>query len=104
MPWRDGTGPLGLGPMTGRRAGYCAGYSISRYMNPWPRRFGFGHGFGWRRWLVTPAAPQPVQSTISEREALEREANLIKDEIKELQDELESIEKRFKELKGVTNE
>lgn len=26
MPAGDGTGPMGLGPMTGRAAGYCAGY------------------------------------------------------------------------------
>ncbi|NLG83887.1 MAG: DUF5320 domain-containing protein, partial [Firmicutes bacterium] len=25
MPRGDGTGPLGLGPMTGRAMGYCAG-------------------------------------------------------------------------------
>lgn len=23
MPWGDGTGPMGYGPMTGRGAGYC---------------------------------------------------------------------------------
>jgi hypothetical protein len=27
MPGRDGTGPLGKGPMTGRGMGYCAGFS-----------------------------------------------------------------------------
>lgn len=26
MPRGDGTGPAGLGPMTGRAAGYCADY------------------------------------------------------------------------------
>jgi hypothetical protein len=26
MPRGDGTGPGGLGPMTGRAAGFCAGY------------------------------------------------------------------------------
>jgi uncharacterized protein DUF5320 len=25
MPGGDGTGPMGMGPMTGRAAGYCAG-------------------------------------------------------------------------------
>jgi hypothetical protein len=24
----DGTGPAGMGPMTGRAAGYCAGYLV----------------------------------------------------------------------------
>jgi len=34
MPRGDGTGPLGSGPMTGRAAGYCAGYPVPGYMNP----------------------------------------------------------------------
>jgi len=52
MPGGDGTGPGGLGPMTGRAAGLCAGYSAPGYMNPiagrgyWGRGRGFGRGFG----------------------------------------------------------
>ena len=34
MPWGDGTGPAGLGPMTGRAAGYCAGFNVPSYLNP----------------------------------------------------------------------
>ncbi|MBN1420614.1 MAG: DUF5320 domain-containing protein [Planctomycetes bacterium] len=45
MPWGDRTGPMGMGPMTGRGAGYCAGYGVPGYMNPIPGR-GFGMGFG----------------------------------------------------------
>jgi len=43
MPGGDGTGPMGMGPMTGRAAGYCAGYSAPGYLNPIPGR-GFGRG------------------------------------------------------------
>jgi len=46
MPRGDGTGPLGLGPMTGRAAGYCAGYPVPGFMNPIPGR-GLGLGLGW---------------------------------------------------------
>ncbi len=54
MPAGDGTGPFGAGPMTGRAAGFCAGYGVPGYMNPWPaggRGFwragrGFGRGLG----------------------------------------------------------
>jgi len=42
MPGGDGTGPAGMGPMTGRAAGYCAGYPVPGYMNPVPR---MGVGF-----------------------------------------------------------
>jgi len=31
MPRGDQTGPAGMGPMTGRAAGYCAGYSTPGY-------------------------------------------------------------------------
>jgi hypothetical protein len=48
MPRGDGTGPAGLGPMTGRAAGYCAGYGMPGYMNPMPGR-GWGMGRGWGR-------------------------------------------------------
>jgi hypothetical protein len=47
MPRGDGTGPAGMGPMTGRAAGYCAGYDMPGYMNPYGGRM--GGGFGWGR-------------------------------------------------------
>jgi len=34
MPAGNGTGPMGQGPMTGRAAGYCAGFPVPGYMNP----------------------------------------------------------------------
>jgi uncharacterized protein DUF5320 len=58
MPGGDRTGPAGMGPMTGRGAGYCAGFQVPGYANPvggrgmgmgWGRGFrggGFGRGFG----------------------------------------------------------
>ena len=45
MPFGDGTGPLGLGPMTGRRAGFCAGFGSPGFANPIPGRW---FGRGWR--------------------------------------------------------
>ena len=58
MPRGDGTGPGGMGPMTGRAAGYCAGYPVPGFMNPyggrgmgmaWGRGGGWGMGMAWRR-------------------------------------------------------
>lgn len=75
MPFGDGTGPMGLGPMTGRAAGFCAGFGMPGYANPlvgypygyprlapvWPRwGWGFGRGWGrgfgrgWWRWRWYP--------------------------------------------------
>ncbi|MBN1140506.1 MAG: DUF5320 domain-containing protein [Deltaproteobacteria bacterium] len=45
MPRGDGTGPVGMGEMTGRGAGFCAGYGMPGYANPIPGR-GFGAGYG----------------------------------------------------------
>ncbi|MGI6114460.1 MAG: DUF5320 domain-containing protein, partial [Mahellales bacterium] len=50
MPGGDGTGPMGMGPMTGRGAGFCAGFQVPGYMNPtggWG--IGSGRGRGFRR-------------------------------------------------------
>ncbi len=66
MPFGDRTGPWGLGPMTGRAMGYCAGFPVPGFMNPgygfgrglwfgagfgrgFGRGFGIGRGRGWRR-------------------------------------------------------
>jgi hypothetical protein len=47
MPGGDRTGPAGFGPMTGRGAGFCAGYPVPGFMNPvWGRG---GGGWGWGR-------------------------------------------------------
>ena len=53
MPRGDRSGPQGMGPMTGRGAGYCAGYGAPGYMNPaggagpgYGRGLGFGRGVG----------------------------------------------------------
>ncbi|MBN1863537.1 MAG: DUF5320 domain-containing protein [Victivallales bacterium] len=40
MPGGDGTGPMGMGSMTGRAAGFCAGYGVPGYMNPMPVQWG----------------------------------------------------------------
>jgi hypothetical protein len=39
-------GPMGQGPMTGRAAGYCAGYALPGLMNP-VSAGGFWGGRGW---------------------------------------------------------
>ena len=41
MPRGDGTGPMGMGPMTGRGMGYCAGVAAPGYAG-----CGFGRGRG----------------------------------------------------------
>jgi hypothetical protein len=53
---------MGFGPMTGRGAGFCAGYNVPGYTNPVPGR-GFwgggnrGGGRGWRNWFYATGLP-----------------------------------------------
>ena len=67
MPGLDQTGPVGQGPMTGRRMGRCTnlGANVKRTeetpsggqeFNPEDNFPGRGFGFGWRRGSPRPAA------------------------------------------------
>lgn len=124
MPAGDGTGPMGLGPMTGRAAGYCAGYPVPGYMNPIPGRGGFGHGFGfgrgwgrgrgfgrgWGRGFGWRGAgygypyafpygaygANPYDPQITPQQ----ESDMLKDEAKAMQDEIKAINERIKELES----
>lgn len=62
VPGGDRTGPMGMGPMTGRGAGYCGGYGRPGFSNPFPGRgfglgMGRGRGRGWRHWYYATGLP-----------------------------------------------
>ncbi len=104
MPRGDGTGPRGLGPMTGRAAGYCAGYSVPGYMNPYEGRsglgFGYGRGYGrgfgrgmgrgYGRAYGGGFYQPPVEP--------KQEMEMLAEEAKALKEQLDSINKRITEL------
>lgn len=55
MPRRDGTGPMGMGPMTGWGTGFCTGAGKPGFRNPaLAHGMGLGLGRGFRRaaWLA----------------------------------------------------
>jgi len=101
MPRGDQTGPMGAGPMTGRAAGYCAGYAVPGFANPVGGRgfgagFGFGRGrgrgFGFGRAFgfggpVYGASAGPIA-----------EADVLKAQADQLQSALENIRKRLAAL------
>lgn len=66
MPSGNRTGPTGLGPMTGRAAGFCAGFPVPGYMNPIPSRgfrgCGRGGGRGWRHWYYATGLPDRAKA------------------------------------------
>ena len=120
MPGGDGTGPGGMGPMTGRAAGFCAGYSVPGYATPVGGRgmgmgfgrgrgggFGRGRGFGWGRagyglpaygGAVNPYAYSgvPFAPTVAPQQELDG----LKGQAEYLVDALDGIKKRIEELEG----
>ncbi|MGB3976464.1 MAG: DUF5320 domain-containing protein [bacterium] len=113
MPRGDGMGPAGFGPMTGRGAGYCAGFSVPGYANPVPGRgfgMGFGRGFrrggygrrnmfygggmpGFARFGGYPPYPGAYQQPDPEWEK-----NALKNQAEALRSELDFIKARLEEL------
>lgn len=112
MPFGDRTGPAGLGPMTGRGMGYCAGFPTPGYVNPRPGRwfpwacFG-GRGRGYRWWFRATGLPfrlrwmyfmQPPFYGSEPEKAKEAELEFLKQEVKNLERALDEARKRMEEL------
>lgn len=102
MPRGDGTGPAGFGPMTGRAAGFCAGYQTAGFANfgggrgaGFRGRGGFGRGFragGFYGQAAMPAYSEAAnQNPAQEQIALKNQAEY-------LEKSLESIKNRLAEL------
>ena len=109
MPKGDRTGPMGLGPRSGRAAGYCAGFAMPGYMNPGGGRLGMGfawghgRGYAWRRSFFPPAlmpfypaayAGQPYGQPVTREE----EKAMLQNQAKMVQDQLNVINQRIAEL------
>lgn len=105
MPWGDGTGPMGFGPMTGRAAGYCAGYPVPGFMNPLGGGFGFGGGFrtwgapSWGAYRMGYYTGIPAYSTFPYYPTTaKQEIRILKNEAKNLENALKEIQSRIAEL------
>lgn len=117
MPRGDGTGPMGMGPRTGRAAGFCAGFDVPGYANPasggglemgFGRGRGFwgcgrGHGRGWRNWFHATGLPgwirfgggtSPYQQSAPdvEKEALRQQAQALEAELSQIRQRLSDLE------------
>ena len=102
MPAGDGTGPRGMGPMTGRRAGYCAGYGMPGYANSMPGRgfgMGWGRGRGWRHMYYATGLPGWARygnaPAWGAQPTPEQETEFLKSQAEMLKEELEAISKRI---------
>jgi hypothetical protein len=124
MPRGDRTGPAGLGSMTGRGLGYCAGFDTPGYTRTpgFGRGLGLGYGPGWGRgrgrgrgryWRgvgygypyydpirVIPAtySPQPVLTKENRLEMLKQEKEYLETEMSEITSAVNDLSKRIAEL------
>lgn len=98
MPRGDGTGPDGMGPMTGRAAGYCNGFDRPGYANG-GRGF-FGRGFGGRgfRRGFRGYSPRYGGNYNVPQYSEEQEKGFLEQELNYLKTQMESIQKRLSEL------
>jgi len=106
---------MGMGPMTGRGAGYCAGYGMPGYMNNVPvRGFGMGlgrgagfggrgGGFGFRNRFYASGVPgrawygsgmaasYPNQDPETEKQFLNNQAELLQKEMDAIKQRLDAL-------------
>ena len=77
MPGFDGTGPMGMGPMTGGGRGFCAVPGMARRpgygrLGGWGRQVGFGWGWGgpfyWGQPAVYPAMGEAMRAELRQIE------------------------------------
>lgn len=106
MPRGDGTGPMGMGPMTGRGMGRCDGYAGSGYA------VGFGRGRGrcFRRMYDMTEfssrvrrgaypygfASYPYQvetNDVDEKKVLQNQMDFLEKQLKEVREKLKDFEK-----------
>ncbi len=105
MPRRDGTGPMGGGPMTGRGCGPCACHAAWYGAGHGPgfghgpgRRCNYAHGFGPRcgrrhGYARGCAESTPMEwSPEIEKELLQKQRDALKNKLDFIDKRLESLE------------
>jgi len=101
MPGFDGTGPRGMGPMTGGGRGFCAAPGAARRTPAVGRTFlGWGCGRGWRNQYYATGLPRwqrwaswGVPPTAEdEKQALKSEADFLRSRLKALEERLAAMQ------------
>ena len=119
MPGGDRTGPMGIGPMTGRGAGSCAGFAVPGLVN---RVFGAGlfgrgrgGGRGWRNMFYATGLPgwarvglgvagAALAASVFRGMTREQELDALRQQADQAASVLERIRQRISELEGSTQQ
>ncbi len=90
MPGFDGTGPLGMGPMTGGGRGFCSPWGVGAALRT----------YGLPRWV--PYAPPYYRAygfgSLAPRMTREQELEFLKTDAQTLREELKELENRIAQL------
>lgn len=112
MPGFDGTGPRGIGPMTGGGRGYCAVPLARGAASSSPALFGCyggrGRGYrwmyyatglpGWMRFGAWPTVGSGAAAPLATAPPAEQELNLLRTQAEWMRRQLDAINARISEL------
>jgi len=118
MPGGDRTGPSGLGSMTGRGLGYCAGYDMPGYTRGpgmgrawgrgrgmgYGRGIGYGRGMGYGRGYGIPIYTQyaqpimPITSPENQLTMLKQQKDYLASEMNSIKGAIDEISKKITEF------
>ena len=88
MPGFDGTGPMGMGPMTGGGRGFCSPWGIGTALRTYgfPRWAGYPYPYYGSGPFFLGAVPfAPRMSREQENDFLKSEAAALREQLKELE-------------------
>jgi hypothetical protein len=120
MPGFDGTGPVGVGPLTGRRRGRCSSDAEPgrAFCGAQPIRRGsgiggYGRGHRWQyletglpRWASTTAMEPPfrTQDMAALQTALEQELKALEEQLNDVKSYLESLKLNDEKIEEVNSD
>lgn len=111
MPRGNRSGPMGMGPMTGRGQGYCSGYDAPGYAYPGHHTRGMRRAWRGRGWFGTPMhrhgwgpmdfvayeVPYPAEMSAEEQaDMLTTREAWLQEQLDEVRMNLENLQKETK--------
>jgi len=98
MPGFNGTGPRGMGPMTGGGRGFCSPWGTGAASHAYGRFQGMGYGYPY--YGAAPAVPGAVP--FAPPMTREQELDFLKNQAQTMRGQLEQIESRIQQMGSET--